>query len=171
MQSINPYLTQISDQLALTWQSEKRKHDEYEIANLTKSNRLQISLANRLAATTGIIELKLIDQEQLVGKVIGVGSDAVLLQTAVSNELIPLSAISVVTGIGKGRQISEVVRKIQYSMLFQLLEREISIFGTGYQIYSGKLINVWQDSIDMSISENLLTFKLSNVVRISFGVI
>jgi|GEM_PF-2385728 len=165
----NPYLQQIDNGLDLISQANAQKLLDVEIADLTQVNRLQLSLSQRLVGIKDLINCRLVSGEELIGRLVKVGLDAIILRTSLTLELINLDAVIALKDMPKSKFPFPVTNPILIASLLNQIGEVILVNTKDGFTNQGKLINVWQDSIDSIIADEIWSFKLINIVKITLS--
>jgi exosome complex RNA-binding protein Csl4 len=169
MEEQNPYLTEISSELAQLWLAENRLQLDAEVAQLSQANMLQFTMVNRIAAAKKLIRINLINEEIVLGQVVQIGLDAILIRTSMTKQLLPLHSIAYIAGLPKAGNPSKVKRSLLIPTLLSMLNRRLVVdFKSGDRII-GELVNIWQDCIDLALSGQQLTIKLTELLKVEIG--
>lgn len=168
MNQLDPYLRELSDDLAMAWQSNSRKLMQARIDELSQTNQLQLGLAERLTVG-GIVQLRLITGEYLNGNVNAVGIDAVLIRTSLTLELVPISSLVSVSRVPRAKNLTPVRRLLFLPTLIKSIQSNIIIQSRLDEVCSGKLLSVWRDCFDVISENGPITFSISSVLKLSLS--
>lgn len=160
-----PHFQQLSDDLDQTWRSAAAAKLAAEITELSQTNRLQSSLANRLAACCEIVEFSLVNGETLSGQVLLVGTDAILLRTTAKKVLLPISSIVTVIGLGKSKSLNRPNRAIIYPVLLRQIQQSVTAVASSNHLFVGTMVAVWADVFDLQIAQRQIAITISTIVK------
>ena len=169
MSESSPHFQQLSDELNQAWQSASAAGLASEISELSQTNRLQTGLLNRLAATSGRVDLTLLTGEVIAGVVMLIGTDALLIKAASTKSLIPIRSLVTITKLGKAKSLNRPKQQILIPLLLRQQHRKISAYPITTQPIIGKLMAVWSDSIDLELANGLVTIALTNLVKLELS--
>jgi hypothetical protein len=169
MEEPNPYLQELSEELTNMWSTENRFLLNAEIDQLSQANMLQLSLANRLAAAKHLLRIKLTTDDLILGELLRAGADAVLVRTAMTNQLIPLTSIDYVTQLPKAANPNQLRKYLFVPVLFEQLKHRVIVdFKSGERVM-GVLVEIWKDCFDIAIANQVITIGFSQVLKIEVG--
>jgi len=169
MEEQNPYLAEISSELAQLWLTENRLQLEAEVDQLSQANMLQFAMVNRIAAAKKLIRVNLINDEIVLGQVIQVGLDAILIRTSMTKQLLPLSSITYILGLPKAGNPSKVKKSLLVPTLLSALNRRLIVdFKSGERIM-GELRSIWQDCIDLGVGRQQITIEFTQLFKVEIG--
>ncbi len=160
-----PHFQQLSDELDQTWRSAAAANLAAEITELSQTNRLQSSLANRLAACCEIVEFSLVTGETLAGKVLLVGTDAILLRTTAKKVLLPISSIVAVIGLGKSKSLNRPNRAIIHPVLLRQIQQNVTAVASSNHLFVGTMVAVWADVFDLQRAQRQIAIAISTIVK------
>lgn len=160
-----PHFQQLSDELDQTWRSAVAANLAAEIAELSQTNRMQSSLANRLAACCEIVEFSLVTGETLFGKVLLVGTDAILLKTTAKKVLLPISSIVTVTGLGKSKSLNRPNRAIIHPVLLRQIQQKLTVVTNANHLFVGTMVAVWVDALDLQLAQRQIAIAISTILK------
>lgn len=166
MNHLDPYLRELSEDLSLVWQSNSRKLMQTKIDDLSQTNQLQLGLADRLISNA-LVQLKLISGEYLTGKVICVGTDAVLISTSLTVDLVPTTSLVSVSKLDKAKSLNQVQNQLLLPTLIKHIESMVVIQSRSNEVSSGQLMSVWRDCFDVMSDNGLVTFLTNSVLKLS----
>lgn len=141
---------------------------QFRIDELSQTNQLQLGLADRLTLDS-LTQLRLVSGESVNGKVIGIGIDAVLIQTSLTIDLVPISSLTSVLKLAKAKRLDPVRNILFLPTLIKCIESNIIIHCHSGEIYSGQLLSVWSDCFDLIGDTGLVTFPISSVLKLSLS--
>jgi hypothetical protein len=169
MEEQNPYLKEISSDLARLWLNENRMQLNAEVDQLSQANMFQLAMVNRIAAAKKLLRINLLNNEIVLGQVIQVGLDAILIRTSMTKQLLPLSSIAHIAGLPKAGNPKLIKNSLLIPILLSALNHRIIVdFKSGDRIM-GELVGIWQDCLDLAFGGQQLTIEFTQLFKVEIG--
>lgn len=146
---------QLFSDLEGQWEAESRRDLEQEVADRTRRERATVGLLERLAASTGAqIGVRLVVGPPLQGVLSDVGDGWLLLGSDAGRAaLVPLTAVTAVTGLGVRAAEATLARRFGLGYALRGLSRDRAVVAltevTG-AVASGTIDGVGSDCFDLT---------------------
>lgn len=131
---------------------------EGDVADLTRSERGQLQLRDRLRAHVGeTLSWSVgVDESPLSGELMDVGADWVLIRGSREELLIPIAAVQHVSGLSRAAEpaVGEVARRLGIAVVLRGLVRDraiVTVRLASDQRLTGTIDRVGKDHLDLAI--------------------